>query len=103
MTHGKTLRKNKAVNKTLTGPKKPDSEAFKIKLRGKDNAPLSMPDVQQGLLEVIRRLRAHDMLRAKWVTLYMTMIDEDGKEVLPDPSGEWEIYPYKSAADEHGA
>ena len=38
----------------------------------------------------------------KWVTLYLTMIDEDGNEVLPDPKGEWVLYPYKSAADEHG-
>jgi hypothetical protein len=96
---GKTPRTAKRASR----PQKTGGEAFRIKLRGKDNAPLSMPDVQQGLLEVIRRLRAHDTLRAKWITLYMTVMDEDGKEILPDPSGEWEIYPYKCAADEHGA
>lgn len=89
--------------KRLSRPPKTGGEPFRIKLRGKDNAPLSMADVQQGLLEVIRRLRAHKTQRAKWITLYMTVIDEDGKQILPDPSGEWEIYPYKCAADEHGA
>lgn len=84
-------------------PKKPGNEPFKIKLRGKDNAPLSMREVQQGLLEAIRKLRPHDNLRAKWATLYLMLIDEDGKEVLLDPNGEWELYPYKSAADEHNA
>lgn len=79
-----------------------DIEPFKIKLRGKDNAPLSMREVQQGLLEAVRKLRKHEDLRAKWVTLYLTLIDEDGKEVVLDPKGEWELYPYKSAADEHG-
>lgn len=83
--------------------KKPDSEPFKIKLRGKDGAPLTMREVQQGLLESIRALRPHQNLRAKWLTIYMTLIDEDGKEVVLDPSGEWELHPYKSAADDFGA
>lgn len=83
-------------------PKKPESEPFKIRLRGRDGAPLSMREVQQGLLEAVRKLRNHQDLRARWATLYLTLIDEDGKEVLLDPQGEWELYPYKSAADEHG-
>lgn len=97
--YGKLPRKSRRSSNT----KKPASEAFKIKLRGKDNAPLSMGEMQQGLLEAIRKLRAHNNLRVKWATLYMTVIDEDGKEVLLDPKGEWELYPYKSAADEFGA
>ena len=84
-------------------PPKQGNEPFKIKLRGKDGAPLSMREVQQGLLETVRKLRWHDDLRAKWATLYLTLIDEDGREVVPDPKGAWELYPYKSAADEHGA
>jgi len=83
-------------------PKKTGGEPFKIRLRGKDNAPLAMKDIQQGLLEAIRRLRRHDDLRAKWATLYISFIDEDGKEAVPDAQGEWEIYPYKCAAEEHG-
>jgi hypothetical protein len=82
--------------------KKSDSETFKIKLRGRDDAPLSMPELQQALLEVIGALRRHESMRAKHVTIYAKFVDETGKPVLPDPSGEWEIVPYKSAADELG-
>lgn len=96
--YGKFKRKVKGSAKSA----KPGSEPFKIKFRGKDSAPLTMAEMQQGLLEVIRKLRAHDNLRVKWATLYLTVIDEDGKEVLLDPIGEWEISPYKSAADQFG-
>lgn len=81
---------------------KSDNTAFKIKLRGKDNAPLSMTEIRQGLYDIVRKLKPHENYRAKWVTLYLTMVDEDGNEVLPDPKGEWVLYPYKSAADEQG-
>ena len=78
--------------------------AFKVRLRGKDGAPLSMQEIRDGLYETARRLqKLEGAPRAKWVTLYVTMIDEDGKEVLPDPSGAWDIFPYKCAADELGA
>ncbi len=51
-----------------------------------------------------RRLAKHDSChRASWVTLYLTILDKNGDEFLPDRSGEWEIKAYKSAADEHGA
>jgi len=96
--YGKIKRKTKRSS----SPKGPGSEAFKIKLRGKDNAPLTMTEIQQGLYDIARKLKPHEQYRAKWVTLYLTMIDEDGNEVLPDPKGEWILYPYKSAADEHG-
>jgi hypothetical protein len=82
---------------------KSDSAAFKIKLRGKDNAPLSIRELRDGLYEAMRKLGVYDDThRAKWVTLYLSMIDEDGKEVMPDRSGEWIIHPYKCAADESG-
>lgn len=78
--------------------------AFRIKLRGKDNAPLSMRELREGLLEAARKLERYEAgYRAKWVTVYLTMVDEDGRPVRFDPAGEWTIYPYKSAADEHGA
>ncbi len=95
--YGKIKRKTKR-----SSTKKPDGEAFKIKLRGKDNAPLTMTEIHQGLYDIARKLKPFEHYRAKWVTLYLTMIDEDGNEVLPDPKGEWILYPYKSAADEHG-
>lgn len=82
---------------------KAESTAFKIKLRGKDGAPLSMREIREGLYEAARRLGAYDGThRARWVTLYLTIIDEEGAEVLPHASGEWTLHPYKSAADEHG-
>jgi hypothetical protein len=96
---GRPYGKIKRKIKRGPGDAKPGSEPFKIKFRGKDNAPLSMPEIQQGLLETVRKLRGHDGLRVKWATLYLTLIDEDGKEVWLDPKGEIEIYPYKSAAD----
>jgi len=36
------------------------------------------------------------------VTLYLTLVDENGSEVRINEKGEWTIYPYKSAADEQG-
>jgi len=83
-------------------PPKPNT-AFKIKLRGKDNAPLSVQDLVQGLYEIAQRLLRYKDYRVKWVTLYLTMIDEHGNEVKINKTGEWTLYPYKSAADEHGA
>lgn len=60
-----------------------------------------MQELRDGIYEAARYLQQFDELRAKWATLYVTMVDEDGKEVLPDPSGVKEIYPYKSAADDY--
>lgn len=97
--YGKTKRIRSKSPKAPKG----GSEAFKIKLRGKDNAPLSMQELRDGLFEAARKLAAFEGThRAKWATLYLTMVDEDGKEVVLDPKGEWEIFPYKSAADEYG-
>lgn len=98
--YGKTPKKR---SRRARQPEKPETAAFKFRLRGKDNAPLSMREVRQGLMEIARELKAHDDYRAKWVTLYLTMIDEDGNEVLLSPKGERTLYPYKSAADEFGA
>ncbi|MEQ9642042.1 MAG: hypothetical protein RIM84_18610 [Alphaproteobacteria bacterium] len=80
-----------------------ESTAFKIKLRGKDGAPLSMDELRQGFYEIARKLAPLTACRAKWVTVYMTMVDEDGREVRIDEKGEWTIYPYRCAADDHGA
>jgi hypothetical protein len=97
--YGVVKRKSGKSPKTPKG----ESTAFKIKLRGQDNAPLSMQEIRDGLYEAARRLQQYEgSYRAKWITIYLTIVDEDGKEVLPDSKGEWEIYPYKCAADEHG-
>lgn len=78
------------------------STAHKIKLRGRDGAPLSMQELQQGLYETARRLQPYKNYRAKWATLYLTIVDERGEEVILDRKGEWVIYPYECAAEETG-
>lgn len=81
---------------------KSNSHGLKIKLRGKDGAPLSMAELQQGFYETARKLAAYKDIRAKWVTIYLTAVDENGEEVTLDPKGEWIVHPYRSAADERG-
>ena len=91
------------MNKTRPTGKGKASEipALKIKLRGKDDAPLSMAELREGLLEAARQLKQYEAgYRAKFATLYLTMVDEDGRPVRID---DITIYPYKTAADEHGA
>lgn len=97
--YGKRPKQSKSA--PPTGPA--ENTAFKIRLRGKDNAPLSISQLNQGLYEAMRRLSRFGDYRAKWATLYLTIVDENGQEVRLDKSGEWTIYPYSSAADEHGA
>lgn len=80
---------------------KKNDNSFKIKIRGKDNAPLSMRELRQGLYDIARKMEGYENYRAKWATLYLTMVDEDGAEVRIDKNGEWTLYPYRSAADEH--
>jgi hypothetical protein len=41
-------------------------------------------------------------VRFKWATIYLTAIDENGREIRLDKSGEWTLHPYVSAADENG-
>lgn len=91
------------MKKRSGGRTGPASNSFKIKLRGKDNAPLSMTEMRQGLYEIVHKLARYEAYRAKWVTLYLTLVDENGNEVRINEKGEWTIYPYKSAADEQGA
>jgi hypothetical protein len=86
-----------------SGSTKDDNAALKIRLRGKDNAPLSMVEVREGLLEAARTLQEYEKgYRAKYATLYLTIVDEDGQPVRINEANELTIYPYKTAADEHG-
>lgn len=101
--YGKLKKKTRAPAKKPASPTAA-GEAFKVKIRGKDNAPLSVDDLTQGLYETARRLKPHaKTCRVEWATLYLTLVDEDGNEVRLNQKSEWVIYPYKSAADEHGA
>ena len=100
---GKKYGKRPKISKRAPRKEKPASTSLKIKLRGKDGAPLSMQDLQQGLYDIACKLKPYEDCRAKWATLYLTMVDEHGEEVVIDAKGEWTLYPYDSAADEHGA
>ena len=90
------------------GGKKPysnkdDSSALKIKLRGRDNAALSMAELREGLLEAARSLQSYEKdYRAKYATIYLTMIDGNGEPVRINDANELTIYPYRTAADDHG-
>lgn len=97
--YGKTPKK-----KTARSPrkKKTDSNTLKVKLRGKDGAPLAMNEFQQGLYDLALKVKPYGNYRVKYATLYMTVVDENGDEVIIEQSGEWVLYPYDSAADEHG-
>lgn len=100
---GRTYGKIK--KKTVRQPRAPKGgiEPLKIKLCGKDNAPLSMTDIKQGLYEAARQLlESVPQHRAKRATLYVPIIDEDGNEVQLNAKNELVIYPYKCAAEEYG-
>lgn len=76
--------------------------SLKVKLRGRDGAPLRPDELQQGFYELGCKLAAHGNVRFKWATVYLTAIDENGQEIRLDKSGEWTLHPYVSAADEFG-
>ena len=78
------------------------SKSLKVKLRGRDGAPLRADELQQGFYELGRMLADFGDVRFKWATIYLTAIDENGQEIRLDKSGEWTLHPYVSAADESG-
>jgi hypothetical protein len=82
---------------------KGDSNSLKIRIRGKDNAPLGMDELREGLIETARKMQEYEAgYRVKFTTIYMTMVDEKGQPVRINNANELTIYPYRSAADEHG-
>jgi hypothetical protein len=84
-------------------PAKEASSSLKIKIRGKDDAPLGMDELREGLIETARRMREYESgYRAKFTTIYLTTVDENGQPVRINDANELTIYPYRSAADEHG-
>jgi len=86
-----------------TGAAQDDYSSLKIKLRGKDDAPLTMPEMREVLFELVRILKQYETgYRAKSPTLYMKLVDEDGRPVRINKRNELTIYPYRTAADEHG-
>jgi hypothetical protein len=80
-----------------------NSAASKYKVRGKDDAWLSVPEAQQCIMDIVRDLGRFLDHRVEKADLYIRIANQDGKQILIDPSGEKILYPYKSAADEFGA
>ncbi len=84
-------------------PGKDESSSLKIRIRGKDNAPLGMDELREGLIEAARAMQEYQGgYRVKFTTIYLTMVDEKGQPVRINDANELAIYPYRSAADEHG-
>jgi hypothetical protein len=82
---------------------KDESGALKIRIRGKDNAPIGMDELCEGLLDAARKMLEYkDGYRATFATIYLTVVDEKGQPVRINNANELTIYPYRSAADEHG-
>ncbi|MFA5952722.1 MAG: hypothetical protein WC807_20880 [Hyphomicrobium sp.] len=80
------------------------SDALKIRLCGKDDVPLSMKQLRDGLYQAARELLPYEKnYRARSITLYLTVIDENGRPVKISRTGEIKIYPYKCAADDFNA
>jgi hypothetical protein len=72
---------------------------LRVRIRGRDDAPLSMTDMRQGLFELARRLDEYSNYRIKAASLYLTVVDAHGDEVTISKSGDWSIFPYECAAD----
>ena len=78
----------------------PKHTGEKIHIRGRDDAPLSLSEFQQGLYELAQRLDRYSDYRIKRATLYLTMVDQNGETVTISPTGEASLFPYRAAADD---
>ncbi|NEJ60779.1 hypothetical protein GUK21_31900 [Rhizobium leguminosarum] len=82
---------------------KDDNVALKIKLRGQDNVPMTIPELREVLLEAARELKQYETdYRAKFATIYLTLVNENGEPVRINQSNELTIFSYRSAADDLG-
>lgn len=87
--------------------KRPPSDGnqatLKIRIKGRDNAPLNIGQLREGLLEAARQLTQYENgYRAKSAAIYLTLIDEVGDPVRINTANELVIYPYLTAAEEFG-
>ena len=79
-----------------------ETSAFKIKLRGRDNLPVTVREWREALLEAAYALKEYETeLRIKSATIYLTLVDQDGRTVRINEQNELTIFPYRAAADEH--
>jgi hypothetical protein len=74
-------------------------DELKINVRGKDDAPLSPVDLNDGLYEAMRRL-ARIGVHAKSAALFLTLVDERGRQVTIEGEKEWTIVPPRTLAGE---
>jgi hypothetical protein len=87
--------------KRSAGP--PETATLRIKLKGRDNAPLTIGEWRETLLQAARELAQYEPdYRVKSADIYIRMVDENGTQVRINDKNELTLYPYKSAADEHG-
>lgn len=62
-----------------------------------------MRELREVLLEAALKLKDHEAdYRVRSATIYLTVIDENGRPVRLNHANELTIYPYKAVADEHG-
>jgi hypothetical protein len=97
--YGKAPKQKSTTTKKRT-PASTDADKFHI--LDKDNLPLAIPDAQQGLYQLAKYLEAHPNLIVAKLDVYARFRDEHGRPVRIGKDG-INIYPYQSAADEHGA
>lgn len=84
-------------------PEVTETAALRIKLKGRDNAPLTMSEWRETLLQAARELLQYETgYRIKSADIYIRMIDENGTQVRINEKNELTLYSYKAAADEHG-
>jgi hypothetical protein len=75
------------------------AKSTKVRIRGKDDAPITMDDFKHGLYELARWLQPYAGYRIKSATLYLTVVDDHGDEVTLIKTGQKSIFPYECAAD----
>ncbi len=71
-----------------------------IRLRDKDDMPFSMTQLKQALFQLIHELEPHAACRVKNVAVYLTAVNPNGEEVSLNGESVWNIFPYRSAADD---
>lgn len=79
-----------------------ETSAFKIKLRGRDDLPVTVREWREVLLEAAYAMKEYETeIRIKSADIYLKVVDEAGRPVRINESNELTIYSYRAAADEH--
>jgi hypothetical protein len=88
---------------TKTGTPKRSSDALKVQVCGRDNAPVTMTEMASALIELGRQLKQYEYgYRVKGGRFYLPLIDARGQPVRINEANELTIYTYKPAAEEFG-